>query len=239
LVQKNKILQIENLSVLYGNITAVRNVTIAINEGEVTALLGSNGAGKSTLLKAILGIACKNTGKIMFLGQDITNKPTDAIVASGITYIPEGGGILPRMTVMENLLMGALYFNGVINMNLQRVFKLFPILEKRLNKMGATLSGGERSILAIGRALMSTPKLLMMDEPSLGLAPLIVTEVFHIIDEMRKEGYTVILSEQNSRKALQYADYAYIFKVGNIILQGKCEELSKDSRVQRLYLGGD
>jgi branched-chain amino acid transport system ATP-binding protein len=172
------------------------------------------------------------------MGQDITLKSTDSIVASGISVVPEGRGVLPLMSVMENLQLGAYHLKGDINEHLTRVFDRFPVLAKRRNQPAGTLSGGEQQMLAIGRALMGSPKLLLMDEPSLGLAPIIVSELFHIIEDLNKEGYTIILSEQNARKALQCADRAYVFEVGRIVLEGTAQELASNPKVRQAYLGG-
>jgi branched-chain amino acid transport system ATP-binding protein len=238
LVQKNKVLKIENLSVFYRRICALRDVGLEVEEGEIVALIGANGAGKSTVMKAILGIQRSRSGRILFMGQDITRRSTDSIVASGVIYIPEGGGILPFMTILENLQLGALHFKGNINESLKQVFEQFTFLRERQHQRATTLSGGERQMLAIGRALMAAPGLLMIDEPSLGLAPMVVTEVFNIIVGLKKAGYSILLSEQNAKKALQCADRAYILQTGNIILQGTGEELLSNQDVQRAYISG-
>ena len=238
MVRNNEVLNIENISVFYGRICAIRDTSLEAHEGEIVGLIGANGAGKSTVMKAVLGIQRSSTGNILFMGRDITRRSTDSIVASGITYIPEGGGILPFMTILENLQLGALHFKGNLNKRLKQVFEQFPFLEKRQHQQARTLSGGERQMLAISRALMAAPKLLMMDEPSLGLAPKVVMEVFNIILDLQKGGYTILLSEQNARKALQCADRAYVFQTGNIILQGAGKELLDNQDVQRAYLSG-
>ena len=238
MVRNNEVLNIENISVFYGRICAIRDASLEAYEGEIVGLIGANGAGKSTVMKAVLGIQRSSTGSILFMGRDITRRSTDSIVASGITYIPEGGGILPFMTILENLQLGALHFKGNLNKRLKQVFEQFPFLEKRQHQQARTLSGGERQMLAISRALMAAPKLLIMDEPSLGLAPKVVTEVFNIILDLQKGGYTILLSEQNARKALQCADRAYVFQTGNIILQGAGKELLDNQDVKRAYLSG-
>ncbi len=230
------ILNIENLSVSYGHIAAVRNVTIEARQGEIVGLIGANGAGKSTIMKAALGVQKASAGRVHFLGQDVTNVSTEKIVASGLVYVPEGGGVLPFMTMLENLQLGALHFKGDFAAQLRHVFDRFPILEDRQSQLAGTLSGGERQMVAIGRALMSSPKLLMLDEPSLGLAPKIVAEVFDIINDLRKSGYTILLSEQNARKTLQCADRAYVLQTGDLILQGTGKELLENEDVQRAYL---
>lgn len=230
------ILGIENLSVSYGRIAAVRNVSLEAREGEIVGLVGANGAGKSTIMKAALGVQRASAGRVRFLGQDVTNVSTEKIVASGLVYVPEGGGVLPWMTILENLQLGALHFKGDFAAQLRHVFDRFPILENRQRQLAGTLSGGERQMVAIGRALMSSPKLLMLDEPSLGLAPKIVAEVFNIIGDLKKSGYTILLSEQNAKKTLQSADRAYVLQTGSLILQGAGKELLDNEDVQRAYL---
>ena len=230
------ILGIENLSVSYGRIAAVRNVSLEAREGEIVGLVGANGAGKSTIMKAALGVQRASAGRVRFLGQDVTDVSTEKIVASGLVYVPEGGGVLPWMTILENLQLGALHFKGNFAAQLRHVFDRFPILEDRQRQLAGTLSGGERQMVAIGRALMSSPKLLMLDEPSLGLAPKIVAEVFNIIGDLKKSGYTILLSEQNAKKTLQSADRAYVLQTGSLILQGAGKELLDNEDVQRAYL---
>jgi len=239
---KNKILlKIANVSVSYGVVKALKNINIEANEGEIIALIGANGAGKTTLLETILGIHSIESGTIWFAGQDITHISTERIVASGICLIPEGRGILPLMTVLENLQLGAYHLTSTIsiNKNLEQVFRWFPVLRERSKQTADTLSGGERQILSIGRGLMSNPKLLMLDEPSLGLSPVLVREIFNIIVDLNKAGYTILLSEQNARKALQCAHRAYAFEKGNIVLSGPAQELVKNPRVRQAYLGGE
>ncbi len=237
MAQNNKVLNIDNLSVSYGKIAAIRDVSLDVRKGELVGLIGANGAGKSTLLKAILGIERGNKGSISFMGQDITKTPTASIVASGIVYVPEGGGVLPQMTILENLELGALYYKGNLNSMLSKVYKRFPVLEERKSQKAINLSGGQRQMLAVGRALMSEPKLLMLDEPSIGLAPIVVSELFRVISSLREEGYSILLSEQNARKTLQSVDRAYVFQTGNITLQGTGEELLNNRDVQQAYLG--
>lgn len=230
------ILSIENLSVSYGHIAAVRNVSLEARQGEIVGLVGANGAGKSTIMKAALGVQRVSAGRVRFLGQDVTNGSTEKIVASGLVYVPEGGGVLPWMTILENLQLGALHFKGDFAAQLRHVFDRFPILENRQRQLAGTLSGGERQMVAIGRALMSSPKLLMLDEPSLGLAPKIVADVFNIIGDLKRSGYTILLSEQNAKKTLQSADRAYVLQTGSLILQGAGKELLDNEDVQRAYL---
>jgi branched-chain amino acid transport system ATP-binding protein len=232
------VLKVKDLSVSYGHITALRQVSLEVNEGELVALLGANGAGKSTLLAAIVGVVRAGAGSIWFKGQNITWKPTDGIVAAGVSVVPEGRGILPLMSVMENLQLGAYHVKGDIGGRLDWVFDRFPVLGRRKSQPAGTLSGGEQQMLAIARALMASPGLLLMDEPSLGLAPLMVEEVFRILIDLKKEGHTILLAEQNARKALQCADRAYVFQVGSIVLEGATEALARDPRVHQAYLGG-
>lgn len=232
------VLKVENLSVSYGHINAVTDVSLTVDDGEIVAPVGANGAGKSTLMKAILGIQRPSRGRITFQGQDITRWPTARIVAAGIAYIPEGGGVLPLMTIRENLLLGGLHYKGNLNAQMDKIYAQFPILKEREGLAASTLSGGQRQMLAIGRALMGAPKLLMMDEPSLGIAPLIVTEIFNTIRELSKMGHSILLSEQNARKALEYADRAYVFQTGLIKLHGHGKEILDNPDVQRAYLGG-
>ena len=198
--KKNSILKIENLSVSYGPIKALKNVDLYINEGEFVSLIGANGAGKTTLLKAVLGINTIERGNIFFLGKDITRKPTNVIVSSGLSLIPEGHIIFSSMSVLENLQLGAYQSLATFKENLEKIFEYFPILQKRSNQIAGTLSGGEQQMLSMGRALMSKPKLILVDEPSLGLAPKIVLDIFNILIELNKEGYTILLSEQNAKK---------------------------------------
>jgi len=236
LAANDRVLDIENLSVSYGHIAAVRNVSLEARQGEIVGLVGANGAGKSTIMKAALGVQRAGSGRVRFLGQDVTNVSTEKIVASGLVYVPEGGGVLPWMTILENLQLGALHFKGDFAAQLRHVFERFPILENRQRQLAGTLSGGERQMVAIGRALMSSPKLLMLDEPSLGLAPKIVADVFTIIGDLKKSGYTILLSEQNAKKTLQSADRAYVLQTGSLILQGAGNELLNNEDVQRAYL---
>jgi branched-chain amino acid transport system ATP-binding protein len=232
----DEILCVEELAVSYGRIKAVRNVSLEAGRGEIVGLIGANGAGKSTVMKAILGVQRADSGRIRFLGHDVTSVSTEKIVAAGLAYVPEGGGVLPFMTVMENLQLGALHFKGNFNGQLKKVFERFPILERRIGQVAGTLSGGERQMVAIGRALMSAPKLLMLDEPSLGLAPKVVAEVFRIVSDLKEVGYTILLAEQNARKTLQCADRAYVLQTGSLMLHGTGNELLHNEDVQRAYL---
>lgn len=234
---RNNILKIENLHVSYGPVRALRGISLEVYEGEIVVLIGANGAGKTSLVESILGITPAESGRIIFMGEDITQKNTEHIVASGICLIPEGRGILPLMSVMENLQLGAHHYKGDISEDLNIIYKSFPVLKERTKQMAGTLSGGEQQILSIARGLMSRPKLMMMDEPSLGLAPVLVKELFEIIVNLNKAGYTILLSEQNARKALQCSHRGYVFETGNIVLSGKSEDLEKDIRVQHAYIG--
>ena len=236
--QSNRILNIDKISAFYGPICAIRDVSMEIFDNEIVGMVGANGAGKSTLMKAILGIRRVTAGSITFMNQDITRTSTPGIVASGIAYVPEGGGVFPFMSILENLQLGAVHYKGNINDRIKGIFDRFPILGERQDQQAGTLSGGQRQIVAIGRALMSEPKLLMFDEPSLGLAPKVVEELFRMILELKDDGYTILLSEQNARKTLQHASRAYIFQTGNIILHGTGKELMNNKVVQQAYLGG-
>jgi branched-chain amino acid transport system ATP-binding protein len=238
LAKRSNVLTVQNLAVSYGHIQAIKKVDLKVDQGEFVVLLGSNGAGKSTLLHALLGEVRPSRGSIMFLGQDITQWPTENIVAAGISIVPEGRGILPLMSVMENLQLGAYHVKHDITGNLQQVFELFQILKERKKQQAGTLSGGEQQMLALGRALMSSPKLLLMDEPSLGLAPIIVNELYTVIAELQKKGQTILLTEQNARRALKYADRGYVFDLGTSVISGTGQELSRDPGVRKAYLGG-
>ena len=233
-------LQVAALDVGYGAIRALRGVSLEVNEGEVVALIGANGAGKSTLLRTISGVLKPSSGEIRFEGRALNGLPEDAIVRLGILQVQEGRGILTRMTVQENLEMGAYRRSGRagIRTDMEMVFEKFPVLRDRRKQFGATLSGGEQQMLAIGRALMARPKLLMLDEPSLGLAPLLVHEIFRTIREFKREQRTILLVEQNARKALQCADRGYVLETGAIVLSGSGEALLASKDVQAAYLGG-
>ena len=233
-------LKVENLSVHYGMIQAVRDVSFEVNEGEVVSLIGANGAGKTTILRTISGLVRPSAGKIKFLGNEIQKVPAQKIVAAGLSQVPEGRHVFPGLTVLENLEMGAfLKKNREENQaNLKKVFSRFPRLEERKNQDAATLSGGEQQMLAMGRALMSTPKLLLLDEPSMGLAPIFIQEIFDIIQDIQKQGTTVLLIEQNANKALSIANRGYVLETGNIVLSGTGQELLTSDEVRKAYLGG-
>ncbi|RRD32629.1 ABC transporter ATP-binding protein [Streptococcus minor] len=233
-------LKVDDLSVHYGIIQAVKNVSFEVNEGEVVSLIGANGAGKTSILRTISGLVRPSGGKIEFLGQEIQKAPARKIVASGLSQVPEGRHVFSGLTVMENLEMGAfLHRNRDENQkNLKRVFERFPRLEERKNQDAATLSGGEQQMLAMGRALMSKPKLLLLDEPSMGLAPIFIQEIFDIIQDIQKQGTTVLLIEQNAKKALSIADRGYVLETGKIVLSGTGQELLESDEVRKAYLGG-
>lgn len=233
-------LEITDLNVFYGAIHALKNINLNIEEGEVVTLIGANGAGKSTTLKAISGIEKPRTGKVKFNGKELNNMHAADIVKLGISHVPEGRRVFSSMSVMENLQMGAYTRkNGIeVKRDFEKVFTLFPRLLERKEQLSGTLSGGEQQMLAIGRALMSRPKLLLLDEPSMGLAPIIVKEIFSIIKEINKEGTTVLLVEQNAFMALQAADRAFIIRNGEIELEGSSMELLQDEKVKNAYLGG-
>lgn len=233
-------LKVDDLSVHYGIIQAVKNVSFEVNEGEVVSLIGANGAGKTSILRTISGLVRPSAGKIEFLGQEIQKAPARKIVASGLSQVPEGRHVFSGLTVMENLEMGAfLHRNRDENQkNLKRVFERFPRLEERKNQDAATLSGGEQQMLAMGRALMSKPKLLLLDEPSMGLAPIFIQEIFDIIQDIQKQGTTVLLIEQNAKKALSIADRGYVLETGKIVLSGTGQELLESDEVRKAYLGG-
>lgn len=234
------LLQVEDLVTKYGEIPALKGISFEVKEGEIVALIGANGAGKSTTLMTISGALKPSRGKIIFDGKEIQGMPSHEIVDLGILQCPEGRRIFTTMSVEENLLLG--YYSRRNEGNpaeaMRRVFKLFPVLEERIRQAGGTLSGGERQMLAMGRALMAKPELLMLDEPSLGLAPILVETVLDTIKQIRDEGTTILLVEQNARAALSMADRAYALEVGNIALEGTGQELLRDERVLKAYLGG-
>ena len=230
-------LKIDNLSVNYGGIKAVRNVSFEVPDGTIVTLIGANGAGKSTILRTITGLVHAASGSITYDGEELTKLPTHTIVTKGITLVPEGRHVFPDMTVLENLKIGAYLRKDNLNDDIEWVYSLFPRLKERNWQQAGTLSGGEQQMLAVGRALMSRPKLIMMDEPSLGLAPIIVKEIFSIIKEINKRGVTILLIEQNANMALHIADLAYVLETGTIALHGTGQELLANEKVKELYLG--
>ena len=232
-------LTLENISVSYGAIRALKGVSMHVEKGEVVTLIGANGAGKTTTLRTITGLLSPTEGRILFEGQEISGKPTHQLVARGISMSPEGRGVFANLTVRENLLMGAyLKKNKVeINEDLQRGFRMFPRLKEREAQKAGTLSGGEQQMLAMARALMSRPRLLLLDEPSLGLAPLVVHTIFEAIDEIRGKGTTILLVEQNAHAALKHSDRAYVLETGRIVMEGPSKELAADPRIKEAYLG--
>ena len=231
-------LELQDLTVSYGGIQALKGINLQVGEGEIVTLIGANGAGKSTTLRTISGLEKPQSGKILYNGVDITGKPSKYMVQNGLILVPEGRLIFPDMTVLENLKIGAyLRRDKDIEKDIQHMYELFPRLKERSWQMAGTLSGGEQQMLAVGRALMSRPKLLMMDEPSLGLAPLVVRDIFSIIRTIRDSGVTVLLIEQNANAALKVADRGYVLETGRIALEGTGQELLSDPAVRAAYLG--
>ena len=233
----NNILEIKDLVVSYGGIEAVKGITMDVPKGEIVTLIGANGAGKSTTLKTIAGIVKPQSARILFNGQNITGLSPDNIVKTGITLVPEGRRVFPNLTVKENLRIGAYLRKDSLESDFEYVYSLFPRLKEREWQLAGTLSGGEQQMLAVGRALMARPSLIMMDEPSLGLAPLVVKSIFDIIKEINKNGITVLLIEQNANMALQAAHTAYVLETGKITMSGKGSELIQDERIKEAYLG--
>ncbi len=233
-------LKIEDINVYYGNIQALKGISLSINEGEIVTLIGANGAGKSTLLKSISGLLKPKQGKIIYEGDAIGGKAAQSIVKMGISHVPEGRRVFANMTVEENLQLGAYLRKDKagIKQDMEKVYELFPRLLERLKQQSGTLSGGEQQMLAMGRALMAKPRLLLLDEPSMGLAPLLVKQIFHIIEEINKTGTTILLVEQNANLALSIADRAYVVETGRIVLSGKSEELTASEEIKNAYLGG-
>ena len=231
-------LQVTDLKVNYGVIQAIKGVSFEVNEGEVIALIGANGAGKTTILHTVTGLIAPKSGKIEFEGKDITKMPAHKIVTLGMAHVPEGRRVFADLSVYENLLMGAFTRKDKdeIAKTLEMVYKRFPRLKERKNQLAGTLSGGEQQMLAMGRALMSHPRLIVLDEPSMGLSPLYVNEIFDIIQEINKDGVTVLLVEQNAKKALSISNKAYVLETGNIVLSGDAKELMNNERVKKAYL---
>ena len=232
-------LKVEQLVAGYGNIQALKNIDMEVPEGKIVSLIGANGAGKTTTMKAIMGLIKPTSGKILFKGQDISKLATHKIVSCGLSLVPEGRSILARMSVLENLEMGACQRRDAeVQADMKKIFERFPILEERKAQLGGTLSGGQQQMLAMGRALMARPELLLLDEPSLGLAPLVVADIFKVIQEINQSGTTVLLVEQNVRQALKIAHYAYVLETGRMILHGEAQAVANNPRVMEAYLGG-
>ena len=231
------LLTLQEVSVSYGSVRALQEVDLSVEEGEIVTLLGANGAGKTTTLRTVSGLLRAVPGSIRFEDQEISSTAPHQIVALGIGHVPEGRRIFPRMSVLENLDMGAYGRRGNLAADLERVFGLFPVLKERRKQMGGTLSGGEQQMLAIGRALMGRPRLLLLDEPSMGLAPLIVSQIFSIIGEIRQSGTTVLLVEQNAAQALAVADRGYVLETGRVVMSDRAEVLLHDDRIRAAYLG--
>lgn len=232
-------LEVKDLKVYYGMIQAIKGVSFHVNEGEVIALIGANGAGKTTILHTVSGLLTPKEGSVTFEGKDIVKLPGHKIVSMGMAHVPEGRRVFAQLSVLQNLKMGAYTRKDKeeIAQTLKTVFERFPRLEERQNQLAGTLSGGEQQMLAMGRALMSHPKIILMDEPSMGLSPIFVNEIFDIIQEVSKSGTTVLLVEQNAKKALSIADRAYVLETGNIVLEGKASDLLNDDSIKKAYLG--
>lgn len=232
-------LEIKDLNVYYGVIQALKGISFEVNEGEVIALIGANGAGKTTTLHTLTGLISAKSGSIVLDGKDITRTPAHKIVKMGIAHVPEGRRIFQNLTVLDNIRLGAFTRKDKdgIAADIEKVYKLFPRLEERKTQIAGTLSGGEQQMLAMGRALMSKPRIVVMDEPSMGLSPILVSEIFDIIENIREQGTTVLLVEQNAKKALSIADRAYVLETGRIVLSGKASDLINDESVKKAYLG--
>ncbi len=233
-------LKLTGINVYYGGIHAVKNVSLEAREGQLTTLIGANGAGKTTTLKAIIGVHAPMSGTISFLGNDIAGQRSHINVAGGLVLCPEGRRIFPDLTVDENLDLGAYLRSDKdgIRADIEKMHGTFPILKERRNQMAGTLSGGEQQMLAIARALMARPKLLMLDEPSLGLAPLLVKRIFQVLKDLKQQRVTILLVEQNARQALEIADYAYVLETGRVVKEGDAQTMAKDPEIVRAYLGG-
>jgi branched-chain amino acid transport system ATP-binding protein len=233
------LLEVTGVAVHYGKIAALKDVTLAVDEGEIVALIGANGAGKTTTLKTISGLRPLSHGSIVFEGRDISKMPGHKRVTAGIGQAPEGRGVFPGMTVQENLLMGSYSRKGNMTKDLDEVYGLFPRLAERKTQYGGTMSGGEQQMIAIGRALMAKPRVLLLDEPSMGLAPILVQQIFDIIKEINERGTTVLLVEQNAQQALQLAHRAYVLETGRVVKSAPASDLLDDPEVRAAYLGGD
>jgi branched-chain amino acid transport system ATP-binding protein len=236
--RRKTMLKVSGLNASYGKIQVLKNISLEVEEGSIVTILGANGAGKTTTMKSISGLLKPQEGKIEFLGEEVTGLRPDQLLKKGVALVPEGRQILAGMTVLENLEMGAYHRrDNEIDQDLERMFARFPILKEREKQLGGTLSGGQQQMLAIARAIMSRPKLLLLDEPSMGLAPLVVADIFKIIREINQSGTTVLLVEQNARQALKVSDYGYVLETGKIIADGKSTDLLNDPRIMEAYLG--
>lgn len=234
-----KMLEVQNLNVHYGSIHAIKDISLEVNEGEIVSLIGANGAGKTTTLHTITGIKKATSGSIKLYDQDLTAIEPHKIITLGMAHVPEGRHIFAEMTVEENLEMGAFWLKGKTNVSreIEKVYERFPRLKERYRQPAGTLSGGEQQMLAIGRAIMSKPKIMLMDEPSMGLSPLLVREIFNIIQELNRSGMTILLVEQNAKMALSIAHRAYVLETGEIVMKGKAEDMLQDDNVRKAYLG--
>ncbi|MDQ2588471.1 ABC transporter ATP-binding protein [Saccharothrix yanglingensis] len=232
------LLEIKDIHVHYGKIAAIKGISLEVGDGEIVSLIGANGAGKTTTLKTISGLRPLTSGSILFNGADISRMPGHKRVVAGIGQSPEGRGVFPGMTVQENLLMGAYTRKDSLDADLAEVYELFPRLNERKNQFGGTMSGGEQQMIAIGRALMTKPKVLLLDEPSMGLAPMLIAQIFEIIKEINKRGTTVLLVEQNAQQALKLSDRAYVLETGRVVKSAPGPELLDDPQVRAAYLGG-
>lgn len=234
------LLELKNIVSCYGNIKALKGISLSVEEGKIVTLIGANGAGKSTTMKSIMGVMKPVEGQVFFEGKEITGEKPYHVVSQGLVLVPEGRQILQSMTVQENLEMGAYQRKDKsgIAADLEKIFDHFPRLKERAGQYGGTLSGGEQQMLAIGRAMMARPKMMLLDEPSMGLAPLVVQQIFDVVKEINESGTTVLLVEQNARKALQIADYAYVMETGKIVLEGPAKEVAANPSVMAAYLGG-
>ena len=232
------LLKVEDINVYYGAIHAIKGVSFEVNEGEIVTLIGANGAGKSTTLKTVSGLLRSKTGSITFEGKDISNVAPHKLVSQGLAHVPEGRRVFLQMTVEENLEMGAYVKSGGVSDDLAKVYELFPRLRERRRQVAGTLSGGEQQMLAMGRALMSSPKLMMLDEPSMGLAPILVDQIFEIVQSLHKAGTTILLVEQNAQMALSVADRGYVLETGKVVKAAPAQELLRDPSVKAAYLGG-
>ncbi|WP_296626723.1 ABC transporter ATP-binding protein [uncultured Negativibacillus sp.] len=232
-------LEVQNLNVHYGSIHAIKDISLEVNEGEIVSLIGANGAGKTTTLHTITGIKKATSGSIKLYDQDLTAIEPHKIITLGMAHVPEGRHIFAEMTVEENLEMGAFWLKGKTNVSqeIEKVYERFPRLKERYRQPAGTLSGGEQQMLAIGRAIMSKPKIMLMDEPSMGLSPLLVREIFNIIQELNRSGMTILLVEQNAKMALSIAHRAYVLETGEIVMKGKAEDMLQDDNVRKAYLG--